>query len=315
MTAPKQHLPNQIVNLVRRTNQRQFLLRNDATGQSKNAAGYIYILAALKHEQIPHAVMTMSNHIHMCQTDTTGHRSKFMQEFHGLYAKVLNRAHQRQDSLWSGSEPGNTWLLDTKALIDAMIYIWLNPVRAGLVERVMHWDHFKIMPGDWGEILRFKRPDYFRDGDPNKPEYLEIIAQPPAPLAHIPLEELVPYFEKRIAEEEEACMIARRKKNKKVIGMEKCYVLKPTSAPKTKAVMYTRNPRFSSTIPKLIVNAIESLKAFWGQYKRRLEDLKKGSRESFPAGTVKLPGLLGLACFDLDKYPHLKIEYEPFSIS
>ena len=315
MTAPKQHLPNQIVHLVRRTNQRQFLLRNDATGLSKNAAGYIYVLAAKKHGQLPHAVMTMSNHIHMCQTDTTGYRSKFMQEFHGLYAKVLNRAHQRQDSVWSGSEPGNMLLLDTKAVIDQMVYVWLNPVRAGLVERVVHWDHFKILPSDWGKVIRFKRPDYFRDGDPNKPEYLEMIAQPPAPLAHIPIDELVAYLEKRIAAEEEACMVARRKKNKKVIGMVQCYTLKPTSTPDTKAARCTRNPRFSSSKPELIVNAIEGLKAFWSHYKRCLEALKKGSRDSFPAGTIKLPGLLGLACSDLDKYPHLKIEYEPFQMT
>lgn len=87
------------------------------------------------------------------------------------------------------------------------------------------------------------------------------------------------------------------------------------NTPKKTVAMFTRNPRFASTCPERIVNAIDELKGFWRLYKRRLEDLKKGCREKWPAGALKLPSLIGVACLGLDKYPNLKIEYEPFLIS
>ena len=217
MSSPKQHIAGQTVHITRRTTQRKFLLRNSEEGYVKNAAGFVFALAVLLHGQIPHALTLMSNHTHICLTDSTGKRSKFMQRFHALLAKIMNKKLGRRENFWSSNEPGNTWLLDTPKIVETLLYIWLNPVRAGLVERVAQWDQFQILPKHWGKTMRFYRPDYFRDTDPNIPEFIEFIPQPPPGFEYYPLEEVVAFFEKRIAEEEEALMIARRKKNKKVI--------------------------------------------------------------------------------------------------
>ncbi len=50
--------------------------------------------------------------------------------------------------------------------------------------------------------MRFKRPDFFRVKGENKkyPEYIELRPKPPAMFDHLPLEEVISYFEKRIEE-------------------------------------------------------------------------------------------------------------------
>ncbi len=236
-----------------------------------------------------------------------------MQRFHALLAKILNKKLVRRENFWNSSEPGNTWLLDTQKIVYTLIYICLNPVRAGLVERVEQWDHFQILPKHWGKPMRFKRPDYFRERDPDKPEYLTFIPEPPPGFEKYPLEEVVAFFEKLIAEGEEALMIARRKKKKKVIGMKKCYDLNPNSSPRKTTKMFTRNPRFSSTKPDFLEAAIESLKGFWRVYKMRIEGIKEGSRDCFPAGTIQIVERLNLDCLPILKDPAL-MNYHPYLI-
>ena len=256
----------------------------------------------------------MSNHTHICQTDTTGDRAKFKQTFYGLVAKVTNKELNRRENVWSAHAPGDTVLLDTEKVGDTMVYIWLNPVAAGLVERVEHWDHFQILPKHWGKVMRFKCPDDFREGNPTLPEFIEFTPMPPPGFDHLPLEEVVAYFEKRIEAEEERYMIARRKKNKKVLGMEKCYDISPNANPAKSVSMFTRNPKFSSTFPERIVNAIEALRSFRRLYKKRLEGLKNNSKDLFPAGTIQIKNLLCIDCLPVWDDPHLR-PYAPFELT
>ena len=313
MTAPKQHLPGQVVHLTKRTTQRQFLLVNSRKGEMKNAAGYLYFLACKRHRQEPHAVMVMSNHTHLCQTDASGKRSRFLQEFHSFFAKVVNKFRKRRENLWAPGNGGNTWLLDTGKIADTMLYIWLNPVKAGLVERVDHWDHFQILPKHWGKTMRFKRPDYFREGDPDKPEFIEYTPMPPKAFSHLPLEKVITHFETLIREGEKRLLVERRKKKKTIKGMERCYTFNPESRPRKNAPMSTLNPKFSSNEPTFIEAAITGLKSFLRIYKRRMEDLKKGNRMAFPAGTLQIVERLNLDCLPIPKDIH-PMEYEPYLI-
>ncbi len=204
---------------------------------------------------------------------------------------MLNKALRRRESLWSSSAPGNTLLLDTDVVIDTMLYIWLNPVQAGLVTKVDDWNHLQILPKNWGKSMRFKRPDFFQvTGDSERfPKFIEIVPMPPKMFSHLSLIEVIAYFEKRIADEELRIRNElKKKKGTKVMGMDSCYRQSPFSSPKAGIPMYTRNPRFSGTKVNVISSAIEGMTSFWRIYKKRLEEFRKGSKTNFPAGTIMM---------------------------
>jgi len=316
MTLPNRHLPKQIVHLTRRTTQRQFLLKNEKDGKTENDLGYLFSLSCKRHNQTPHALMLMSNHHHVCLTDNNGKRSDFLRDFHHLTTKVLNKTLNRRESLWSSSSPGNTLLLDTEAVVKAMLYIWMNPVKAGLVSSVKKWRHLQILPENWGKPMQFKRPDFFRAKGEHKkyPANIQVTPMPPSMFAHLPLAEVITYFEKRIEQEEKRIRRERKAAGKETfLGMKVCFAQNPFSTPKKSVSMRSRNPRFASTIADAISLAVEGMKSFWRRYKIRLEGFRKGSKAMFPSGTIAMR-MLGAKCAELGRVdPHCPV-YAPFQI-
>lgn len=318
MTLPNRHLAGQIAHLTRRTTQRQFLLKNDKKNRAKNELGYLLGLTALRHDQTPHALVIMSNHTHICITDNNGRRSDFKRDFHHLTTKVINKRLERRESLWSSSAPGDTVLLDTQKVIDTMLYIWLNPVAAGLVSKVQHWKHFCILPRHWGKKMRFKQPDYFRKrkNSDHLPEFIEFTPMPPAMFDHLPLDEVIAMFEGWIKEGEKRIRAERKKKHgeKNIIGMKACFEQSHFATPETPAKRNALNPRFSSTCVKKIAAAIVAMRTFWRVYKKRWEGFLEGSTARFPAGTVSMVLRFNRPCCNLGNAdPHLP-SYQPYLI-
>ena len=279
--------------ITRRTTQRQYLLKNSRDGATKNDIGYLFALAATRTGQIVSGVLIMSNHYHAVMFDVAARRSKFMQCFHSLTGKVMNKRLQRRESLWSTHAPGDTLLLDTEAVVDALIYTWLNPVVAGLVDRVSEWDHFVILPQHWGKKMRFKRPDYFTDD--SLPEYIEFTPMPPGGFEDTP--ETRTFFETRLREAEDEVLSKRGKK--KSLGMKRCYRVSPFATPKKSEPMYKRNPRFKTRNKELASHAIACLRHFWNTYQACRRAFSRGFEVNFPSGTLNLREQFGVPCIDL----------------
>ena len=70
--------------------------------------------------------------------------SKLMGDLNGRYALWFNRRFGRRGRFW-GDRFKNLELLDTEAVQDALLYVELNAVRAGLVRRPEQWT--------WGSAL------------------------------------------------------------------------------------------------------------------------------------------------------------------
>ena len=64
--------------------------------------------------------------------------SKLMQNVNGLYALWFNRTFERRGHFWSNRFK-NPELLGSEAVQDAILYVELNAVRAGLVKRPEQW--------------------------------------------------------------------------------------------------------------------------------------------------------------------------------
>ena len=65
--------------------------------------------------------------------------SAFMQEVQSAFARWYNRTHERRGRFWA-DRFRSTLLEDDRAVVDCLLYVELNPVRAGLVERPEAWD-------------------------------------------------------------------------------------------------------------------------------------------------------------------------------
>ncbi len=64
--------------------------------------------------------------------------SEYMRNIQSAFARWYNRSYERRGRLWSDRFK-SVYLGDMQAVLDCMLYVELNPVRAGLVERPEEW--------------------------------------------------------------------------------------------------------------------------------------------------------------------------------
>jgi len=88
---------------------------------------------ARKFEVAVHAYVLMGNHFHLLATPATQEGvPRMMQAIGRRYVRYFNHAHARSGTLWEGRYK-STLIESERYLLACMVYIDLNPVRAGLV--------------------------------------------------------------------------------------------------------------------------------------------------------------------------------------
>ncbi|HSV80895.1 MAG TPA: transposase [Ramlibacter sp.] len=127
---PRLTVPGYAHHIIQRGNNRQ------ATFASK--ADYELLLELLdehaKQQQVAiHAYVLMSNHFHLLATpETVGGIPQMMQAVGRRYVRHFNTRHQRTGTLWEGRYK-STLIQAERYLLACMVYMDLNPVRAGMV--------------------------------------------------------------------------------------------------------------------------------------------------------------------------------------
>jgi hypothetical protein len=71
--------------------------------------------------------------------DPEGRIIEFTEHFHKMLAKALNAHRGRWENMWSSEPPCLVQLVEEQDVLDKLVCVALNPVKAGLVERVHHW--------------------------------------------------------------------------------------------------------------------------------------------------------------------------------
>jgi REP element-mobilizing transposase RayT len=113
--------------------------------------------------------------------------SEFMRNTQSAFARWYNRSYQRRGRFWADRFK-SVYLETEAAVLDCMLYVELNPVRAGLVERPEEWQgssiHLReIGKDEWlmplGDLLdqpdsnralvEFRERLYYRGNVPTKP--------------------------------------------------------------------------------------------------------------------------------------------------
>jgi putative transposase len=127
---PRLTVPGYPHHIIQRGNNRQAIF--------VDAADYQLLLALLeeqskKHGVAIHAYVLMSNHLHLLATPETAEGIPLMMQAVGrTYVRRFNQRHGRSGTLWEGRYK-STLVQAERYLLACMVYIDLNPVRAGLV--------------------------------------------------------------------------------------------------------------------------------------------------------------------------------------
>jgi putative transposase len=88
---------------------------------------------AKRHQVALHAYVLMGNHLHLLATPETAEGVPLMMQGLGrAYVRWFNRRHGRSGTLWEGRYR-STLIESERYLLACMVYIDLNPVRAGMV--------------------------------------------------------------------------------------------------------------------------------------------------------------------------------------
>ncbi len=125
-------MPGQPHHVIQRGNNRQAIFLTTADRQCM-----VGLLGenAIKFDVAVHAYVLMDNHFHLLVTpqSTTG-LPHMMQAVGRRYVRYFNDRQQRSGTLWEGRYR-STVIQTERYLLACMVYIDLNPVRAGMVEQ------------------------------------------------------------------------------------------------------------------------------------------------------------------------------------
>ena len=175
MSLPRRLLPDQLHAVSRRTQlQARFLT---PTPQATALISYSLILSASRHPTAEvYAFCALSNHYHCALCDRCGGADSelpaFFRDLNQLIARGLNAQHARRGALWAPGSYRNVEVHGQASRDDQLLYIWTQPVEAGLVEHPEEWPGVIWLPEDIGTTVTATRPDGAFFGGPRPTEPL-----------------------------------------------------------------------------------------------------------------------------------------------
>lgn len=143
---PRLTLPGYPHHVIQRGNNRQAIF--------SSTADYLTLLDMLdqnakKFGVAIHAYVLMSNHFHLLVTpQTVAGLPQMMQAVGRSYVRYFNDTQQRSGTLWEGRYK-STLVQTERYLLACMVYIDLNPVRAGLANQAADypWSSYRHYTG------------------------------------------------------------------------------------------------------------------------------------------------------------------------
>lgn len=161
---PRLTVPGYPHHLIQRGNNRQAIF--------ESKADYELLLALLEEhaarQQVAlHSYVLMSNHFHVLATPSTGEGIPHMMQAVGRqYVRHFNLRHGRSGTLWEGRYK-STLIQAERYLLACMVYIDLNPVRAGLAADPAEypWSSHRHYVGGQTQRLITPHPLYWELGN------------------------------------------------------------------------------------------------------------------------------------------------------
>jgi putative transposase len=284
VTRPRQVLPGEFYLITRNCSQRQFLLTPD--DEVNNAIAYCLAHAAQRFKIDVLMVMVESNHHHTVIYDRHGHFPRFIEHFHKMVAKCINRYRDRRENLWASGETCVTRLLDYETVLDKIAYAAANPVKDFLVERAAQWpglSGYRYLIHDKPLVAR--RPRFFFRADRGWPESLSLKFTIPSKLGE--RDEVVQEIIQRVGAIESQAMRSRQTSGRRLLGRKTVMEQHWRESPRSLAPERTLRPRFAGRRDARM-KALEGYEAFLAFYDdARTQWLRRGTAR-FPQGTYWL---------------------------
>ena len=133
---PRLTVPGYPHHIIQRGNNRQAIFLDE---QDFTAMHALLAESARKFGVAVHAYVLMDNHFHLLATPSTAEALPLMMQAVGRsYVRYFNNRHGRSGTLWEGRY--RSTLIETERyLLACMVYLDLNPVRAGIVAQPLAW--------------------------------------------------------------------------------------------------------------------------------------------------------------------------------
>ncbi len=294
MTENREVLPKRFYMLSRRCTQRQFWLRPD---DELNQI-WLYCLAEAASRYQIDVVFTsvMSNHHHTILFDRDEDEPRvieFMEHLHKEVAKCVNALRGRWENLWASERPSLVDLKEPADVIAKVVYAAMNPVEAGLVDRVHHWPGVNAFADFVNErSVRVERPRHFFRPDGKMPKSVTLQYVVPPELGGGA--QVRAAVREGVHAEEARLMGERRRHGRCVLGRRAVMRQRCSDQPWTQEPRRELSPRIAARSRWTRLGALRGLKAFREAYQAARKAWLAGLPAVFPAGTYWLRRFAGV---------------------
>ncbi|MCB9571327.1 MAG: hypothetical protein H6709_04490 [Kofleriaceae bacterium] len=231
--------------------------------------------------------VVMSNHHHTVVYDRDGRAIEFMEHFHKMLAKAQNAHRGRRENLWSSEPPCLVQLVEIDDVLDKLVYVATNPVKAGLVDRAHHW------PGVHGlaallnrQSIVVRRPKQFFRAGGSMPEEVTLELGLPPDIEDV--EAFLGVLRERVAAEEERLATERRRAGRGVLGRRGVLQQDWRSCPTSREARRGLRPRVAARSVWARIEALQRNRAFIDAYRAARAAWLAGLSVVFPPGTYWL---------------------------
>ena len=295
MSQPRQVLPGTTYLVSRRCAQRQFLLR---PSRRVNHIFHFCLAVAAQRTGIQlHAYCALSNHYHLVLTDPAGKLPEFMHWFNEHVAKSINALLGRWEAVWAQGSYSAVRLADVEAVLNELVYVYTNPVDAGLVRRARDWPGALSLPHHMTSPPREIRrtAGFFRDQGPVPSSTLLELSIPPVLTGES--DDLTKRLERMVRERERELQQQAHSRGLRFLGRKKVLRQSPWGRPRDAEPRRGLNPRIACRDKWKRIETIQRLKEFLAAYREARQRYLDGQTNvRFPAGTYWLRVRLGVLC-------------------
>lgn len=250
--------------------------------------GYIVAVAQKKFNVDIFALCVMSNHYHIYCRDNEGNLPLFAADVNRNIAQCLNAKQGTTGPVWNRDRCNILNVVHKRDRLKYLLYVMLNPVKAGLVELQRHWPGMVTKAKDFlknGQT--FKKPVYFFTKDGKMPEEATLVYTMLPGSEAADMESYVKFLEEKVSKEEK--QIKKERGNKKALGRRRILKMNPFSKPKNGTKEHGLNPKIACSDKLLRIKYLALLKNWRIEYRKAWQEYKRGNKNvKFPYGTFKL---------------------------
>ncbi len=296
MSLPRPIHPGITYLLTRRCLLRTHLLR--PSEELNQIFLFCLAVAAEKFGVEIHAFCVLSNHYHIVATDALGQLPAFMHWLNAHLAKTVNSLLGRTEAVWSQSHYSAVRLAQAEDVLDKMVYVYANPVKAHLVRQAEDWPGMISLPEDLdATVFSADRPViFFRKTGPVPSTAALRLTVPPA-LAHLTLEELIEQLRSRLDQRQQEIRHAARNARQPVLGRRAVLDQSPFTVSTHQEPRRGLNPRVACKNPERRSELLQQFREFVRSYREAWTAFCHGVENVlFPSGTYLLRLRQGVAC-------------------